>query len=81
MIALSSMGIDGAWKPKPSIVLICYFYIVLILAVASIFACVMPFVLINVIEQIAAMQWDVIKHSFPDSWQAYNSTTALSEVC
>ena len=80
MVILSCMGIDGSFKPAPSIVLILYFYIVLILCLASIFLCAMPFVLLNVLEQVAATQWVVVKSNFPDSWQGYNSTEALYEI-
>ena len=80
MIVISCMGIDGAWKPKPSIVLIVFFYLVVILTLTSIFLCVMPFALLNVIESIAAAQWEGLKHNFPDSWQGYNSTTALLQT-
>jgi hypothetical protein len=80
MIIISSMGIDGSWKPRPSITLVCYFYIVLLLSLFTLLVIVMPFVLVNVLEQVASAHWESTKNSFPDSWQNYNSSTALAEV-
>ncbi len=59
VIILCCMGLDGSWKPTPSITLICYFYAVLILTFGTIFGISLPFVLVNVLEQIAASQWEV----------------------
>lgn len=77
---LAAIGIHGAWKRVPSIALIVYFYVVLVLALGSAFAAMIPFVLGDLVQPILEVAWPSVKPNFPDSWQDYNSTTALHEA-
>eukprot|EP00750_Incisomonas_marina_P021440 INCI4403.1.p1 GENE.INCI4403.1~~INCI4403.1.p1 ORF type:complete len:1790 (-),score=258.98 INCI4403.1:108-5477(-) len=80
VVALSATSIHGAWKRVPSIALIAYFYVVLLLFLGIAFVAVIPFLLGPVYDQLLETLWPGLKSSFPNSWQAYNASTAMLAI-
>jgi hypothetical protein len=80
IIVLASVGIRGVWKRVPSIALVVYFYVTLLIVLVVLFFVLLPVALSGLFEQLVEAVWPSVKSSFPDSWQGCNSTTVLVKL-
>ena len=78
-VVVSIVAIVGAWKNRPNILLIVYFYVCVITLVICLVIPIVPFILTDPLEYMLEDLWLEWKDIFADHWQSLSSAAAMEK--